>query len=762
MSINRMFLLIPLLALSAQGAAADCPLIVSGQITDTASQPVAGASVAIWQDSTCVGGTAADADGRFDLRFTLACERTYRLVVSSVGFTVQEISLPASGEPLLLAIELGAAPANLGTRTVYPKSEAASSAKRRDHATVLAQAQRSLVASNLTASITEPEVVRSGSIHSSQLRIDGAAPAYTLNGISLGDDPNHYGMFSLLPAAIAQSVDLSLGGSSAAQQQPSAVAVRSPQAYDSPGQLDLHLSSIDANAILRRGTTRWFLFGSARKSILDELVKRAEVGYDRQTVPPANFADVYVGGGIRLSPSDQLSVDWIQGKDRLSFHSGDFPGTAARTIGSQTSNDQLAAISYRRLSGDWGAQSSVSFRTGHGNYLASPGDGTIQRSDLVLDLDDRQRTVAWSFMVDRQLRSGRVSAGLSADLFNERVLRLRQQNWNFRPPFSSDDSPLVWQELISKQFDDLNVETDVREQAAFASVQGTIGRFTGEQGIRLDRFPLAARRLAVTWRSDLTWKVTRSLRGEFFAGTFATSPFTSALEANQALIRTEAANVRPIMTSELSIGLSTSQVRTRLSLSQQRDLPVLSPDFSLAPAADEAVDPGFYRVRSVGTASFATAAIELYETKLIGNHLLVSGSYAFSRARRSSDGITTVHELDSPHRLRAQLQWQPNRSFRFGLEGIMRSGLPYTERDESMPTGDYTSRAFAALRESEYNRRFPLAGYLNLSAEYRFGRGSAFATISNITNQANPVVSTSTGLIYDAGILPTLGLRLRW
>jgi hypothetical protein len=34
-----------------------------------------------------------------------------------------------------------------------------------------------------------------------------------------------------------------------------------------------------------------------------------------------------------------------------------------------------------------------------------------------------------------------------------------------------------------------------------------------------------------------------------------------------------------------------------------------------------------------------------------------------------------------------------------------------------------------------------------------------YLNVANVTNRSNPIINTADGFVYDAGILPSLGLR---
>ena len=58
--------------------------------------------------------------------------------------------------------------------------------------------------------------------------------------------------------------------------------------------------------------------------------------------------------------------------------------------------------------------------------------------------------------------------------------------------------------------------------------------------------------------------------------------------------------------------------------------------------------------------------------------------------------------------------------------------------------------------------RFPVNGSVDLHGEFDFGKTALYLNVANVTNRYNPIVNTADGFIYDAGILPSVGLRHRF
>lgn len=90
-----LYLLVLLVPLGTWGQATDGRTI-TGQITDANGQPLAGATVSLLSgtSTTPVGGTLADAQGRFSLQLPTAADG-YRIAVTYVGYARQTIAITA-------------------------------------------------------------------------------------------------------------------------------------------------------------------------------------------------------------------------------------------------------------------------------------------------------------------------------------------------------------------------------------------------------------------------------------------------------------------------------------------------------------------------------------------------------------------------------------------------------------------------------------------------------------------------------------------
>jgi hypothetical protein len=194
-----------------------------------------------------------------------------------------------------------------------------------------------------------------------------------------------------------------------------------------------------------------------------------------------------------------------------------------------------------------------------------------------------------------------------------------------------------------------------------------------------------------------------------------------------------------------------------------RDLAVVSPDFAAVDTSGRRVDPDFIEVGSEGSAVFDGLYTTFQPDHIWNDRLGLTVSYAYTVSRAYDHGILTRYALDVPHRFqaRADFKWTPRLSL--GVEVQVRSGYPFSPLRTNWTAGDsrvYRWEYYRGTLEDENSLRFATNAYLNLSCRYRMGRVELLLSIANVTNRSNPVVYSSAGLIYDAGILPMLGLRM--
>ncbi|MDF1545908.1 MAG: hypothetical protein P1R58_12510, partial [bacterium] len=269
---------------------------------------------------------------------------------------------------------------------------------------------------------------------------------------------------------------------------------------------------------------------------------------------------------------------------------------------------------------------------------------------------------------------------------------------------------------------------------------------------------------AFLFRQTIEYRVSRSGRLSLFFGRFAESPINRILEPYQVLILDQREQLNPIRTTLLSLGYQHNQVRVSLFGKRIDDRPVLVPNFDeqsdLAASSDDRL-----RIRSKGSLRLIGGEINYETEQLFGSELSALAYYGYTQAVKNSGGIETDYELNARHRFYGELEYPLSNRWAVGGDASVRSGLPYTRSNLPLAasTGDSNSRDyFESYLTEENSERFPVNYSVNLHSKLTFGNTELFLNVANITNRANPIISTANGFVYDAGIMPSVGLRVKF
>ncbi|MBD3258833.1 hypothetical protein GF377_10395 [candidate division GN15 bacterium] len=736
---------------------------LTGTVHDQDGTPLPGATVVVLDSSRIVTGTSTDAGGRFCLKLSADPGLSWRLRVSCVGYIDSTRSIEGSTEADL-SFGLQPAVIEIDSIKVRPLPEPVLGARTLEKEAIARQAMRSLVPTNPTAALKQTEISRVGSAHSSQLRVHGTNPVYYLNGLPIGTDPAHYGMFSVIPAPAIERVSFYAHGTDANHGLPSTVGFATPTPFGEGGGGEVVASTIDATGSYHYGAENYFILATVRKSILDRLVNQFDISTERRTLPPTNFQDVFISAGYRLDDHIRLMVDQYHVRDFLSYNSSGATGGASDIATSQKSRESFVGVRANVLYGDVLLKAQAAIQDGARYYRACP-DGEVAPYALCLDLTEASEIGYLNLEATYAADSSQVTIGMQAANTLGQQVDLEQQNWNFLPPFANTDNPFVYQEVLNDAYGELHVDTRGYEASAFISHQQHLGKLDVTTGLRLDRYSLLA--------DKDTWRVRARARYTFddqshlglFAGTFSTSPVANILEPYQAIIRAQLYRLSPVSTRLFSASYSRGPVTVTLFDKYLSNLATVSPDFSVEPYKGRAYAERFVSVESSGEAVFRGVSVSYDKRRLLDGKLDIYASYAYTDAYRVDNNVTLDYELHAPHRLAGEIRYRMNRRVTFGSEIQARSGYPYSPlRTGTIRNTEraYTQDYYRSTLELENSLRFPLHAYVNVSATYAFSNAELFFSISNLTNRANPIVSSGSGLIYDAGIMPMIGVRLQW
>jgi len=744
--------------------AASATVSIRGVVVDPDGVPIPGATVKALIDSDRSIQTAADAAGLFHLRVGVPGTAVVPLRVSSVGYSPRDIDVKGldTASPLRVILQpdlVEVAGITVTSTATLPTSDRTFGADE-----VIDLGRRSLVPSNPVAALQTPQISRVGSNHSSQLRVHGTNPVYLLNGLPIGTDPDHFGVFSIIPSPVVRSLDFHPMGTSAPFLQSSAVEIHTPAPYDERPGGELMMSTIDITASGHAGNSRFFAMGAVRKSVLDHLVKSFEISTDRATLPPTNFQDVFVAAGVRLTPTWQLEIDRYNVRDFLSYNTSQAVSTAGNIDTYQESSEDLAAIRSEFLKSNIAMRTSVALKRQIKKYRATPGDES-PASTVSADISENSRTLILSHDATWYRTGLDISAGVLCNGDLKRAYHLSHTNWNFQPPFAATDNPYVYQEALNDTYGVLSGEAASGTTSMYVSTVRYHGPWRIESGLRYDRFSRLTNGHHLNYRLRAALQFDDRTTVSLFHGIFAQSPIDNILEAYQVLVRAHLDELTPVTTSVWSLGLLHSPVTLNLFHKRIEQLPVTGPDFAHLYDQSGSYGDGFITVRSAGQASFDGLSISVGQDGLLGGRLDLETSYAYTHGDRITDGITIPYDLTAPHRFFGRAAYVFNPRFRMAAEGQVRSGYPFTPL-RRYPVGDntryFTDEYYRSTLAEENSLRFALNAYLNLSATYTTGNAEIYLTLANLTNRANPIISTAGGIVYDTGILPMVGINYRF
>jgi len=297
--------------------------------------------------------------------------------------------------------------------------------------------------------------------------------------------------------------------------------------------------------------------------------------------------------------------------------------------------------------------------------------------------------------------------------------------------------------------------------SVFVSLKYTLDDIEIESGLRSEYFGSLLKKWHLVYRNALRFKTGDKGNLELYHGTFTENPANRLLEPYQVLIHANLGRLEPVRTRLTAVNYSQGSFKIGVFYKTINHQPIVSPDFSKI-NTDYSVGEQFIGISSEGQSTFSGGDVSLDLKKFISDRINLYTYYSFTGSRKTITGITIPYDLDSPHRAFVRLNYRLNGTIKLGGEVAVRSGYPFTpirrvstDRLESIYTRDYY---LAELKKENFSR-FPVNATFNLYADMNFGKTTLFLSVSNISNNGNPVVNTNNGFIYDAGILPSIGLK---
>jgi len=736
---------------------------IAGRVQGPDHAPLMGASVmAVFGDSA-ITGTATAADGTFVLRLRDYPTDTARVRVSAVGFETETAAVILCDDTVRILISLAAAEIDVGTIEVTPNRSMTGGGARLTHDQLSRTARSALIKTNPIASIQAPQVAREGSSISSRLRVNGTSPKYFINGVEIGYNPTHYGVFSVIPASVINSMTFNSAGTDARHDLPATVEFETGAPFYRHSGGEANLSLVEATGSWSYGTERYFLLGALRESVIDKIVNQFDFQSDRESVPPTDFRDLFVSSGVKLSSILRLLIDQYHVRDDLSYRtdatSGNADGTAiALHTAEHYYGLRLEALTNRAL---FNLRAAV--RSTREEYAARSNAGSIS-DELRLDLaaDSRSNSLA----ADATIIFGEaeLTIGDRIEYISHYRIDMTQQNWNFLPADANSDNPFLYQPELNKLYDGYRRNRTALRNAAHLSVRYRLGRVEVVSGLRAHTFSELGENVGLAFREEVTIPTGEHSRLRLYYGTFIESPVQKVLEPYQVLIHADLDRLQPVRTTLLSAGFTTGPIHVGVFRKMIDNLPIAAPDFSKVDSSGSVID-GFIAMHSSGSTDFYGGDISFELDNLASGRLDLYGYYGYSHANRKTDVVAVPYEINAPHRLYGQINYRLSRTMHVGGDMSIRSGYTYTP----LPTGAdefgpdrYDPDYYASALASENSQHFPTHAVLSLHMGFNFGSTDLYFSVANITNRGNPIISTTDGYIFDAGILPSVGMTVRF
>ena len=730
-------------------------LKVTGSVVDEQENPIPGASVYVMEDSATVAGGFTDDNGRFEISLRQPLDRP-RVRITSVGFEplVKELD-----QHTVATFALASKVTVVKGISVKPRQEYTSHRMSYKSIEIEEAASASLIPSNPLSAIKSPMAVRAGSNHSSTLRVHGTNPVYSLNGLPIGSDPAHYGTFAIIPSSVVDRLHFQSLGSNAPHRLPTFVELETPSAFGQGKRGQASLSTIDANLFYQVSNKNTFLVGSVRKSVLDHLVNNLNIESERATLPPTNFSDFFISGGIRLSPEARLIVDNYRVDDFLFYNTGGVGNGGHTTL--QKTEETYYAARLELLSGPLLVRANLATRRSNRAFSAEP-NGANTRAGVNVDISEQLVTNTGRVSLDYDFGTAQLSTGVEVEADIKREFNLEQTNWNFLPPFSPSDNPYIYQRALNNFVDHSSGRAESRSTAGYVSWMSRLGRVEWENGLRAEKFDQLQDGGQLLMRNRLSVDLGDYGNVSLFAGNFAQNPVDNILEPFQVLVREDLNHLSPVKSTVHSMRYKYGPVELALFHKKITNLPLPTHEFGVPSYRELVYRRDFIKMQSTGQVKARGITVAYDEAGLIHGRVDLYAFYSFTSTFRVSYNLSVPYEFDAPHRFMTQLTFRPTANISLGSEIQIRSGYPYSPiRNGSVLDDDahFTAESFSAVQSQENSRRFPINAHLNLNAQYNLGQAIVFLSLFNVTNRANPIVSSSSGMVHDAGILPMLGLK---
>ncbi len=351
---------------------ATSPVVIRGHVVDTAGAPVGGATVTAFDTGIKLAAAECSQTGAFSLTLNVPPGTVISIRATAVGFHEGTVTVTAAPDSPSVTIVCSSRIIERSGIEVTANRPDVVSAYRWNSAEIDHGATSSVVQSNPLAVVRHPQMAHFGLNLASQFRIDGSIPRYYLNGMSIGADPTHFGIFAVVPAPAVNQLYFSPQGTPASYPVPSVIDFRSTNQFTVKHQGEASLSVVDGTASYLWSTEQYFASATVRRSLMDKLASQVNLGSSRHEIPVPDFTDLFLGLGLKISNSLRVLYDQYHVSDALEYALSQKSGALGEVVTNQESSEDHASIKLAYASGDWTSSGSVGFRNGHRTFTAYP------------------------------------------------------------------------------------------------------------------------------------------------------------------------------------------------------------------------------------------------------------------------------------------------------------------------------------------------------------------------------------------------------
>ncbi|MCP4583253.1 MAG: carboxypeptidase-like regulatory domain-containing protein, partial [candidate division Zixibacteria bacterium] len=569
---------------------------IQGNVRDIQNNEIIGATVIVYHEDRLLGGAATDLDGKFKINLSAESDDTLIVQISSIGYSKQSRKVIVNQDTTSIQCLLEEKPIEVETVVVTPNTRKTAYKTTTQKEQIIRASNHSLIASDPIQAIKQPQVIKVGSNHSSKIRINGTSPKYYINGLDIGYDPNHYGMFSIVPAPILSEINLYPQGTSARYGLPSAIELTTAKPFKKHFSNEFNLSVLEATGTMSWGKDDYFFLTSVRKSILDRLVDQFESHSNRKKFPPANFRDIFITAGLRLTKNHRLLIDQYYVDDYLRYISDPSLRNPDGIYISQNSNESYLGVRFEAIGQNLLLKTGGAIKSSSEKYFAKP-ELLNHQSDFVVDLKTKRHLVTGNIETMILIGSSSFSIGNAMEHTARRDIDLNHSNWNFLPPDYISDNPYIYQRAINQLFKNYSTSDSELNNATYVSYEHNIEYLKIETGIRSEYFSKLAGSRTMLFRQSLIIQAGENSNIELFYGTFAENPINRLTEAYQILIHDSLHKLKPIGIRLASVSFLRNPLKISLFHKTLSDMPVLTPDFDYRDP-DGTIREGFLTMNS--------------------------------------------------------------------------------------------------------------------------------------------------------------------